>query len=308
MDVKLALISSATAGAITITISILIEVFGGKVGAVLGSVPHVAVLGTIGFYYSLSENDFVEAMLGMPVGMLSNTAYIAGFLLASVLMPTEWFKKYNGRRMLTCWFFALCLYSITAFVGIVIFEACKTSIQRWLVASSCFVIELTVGMLLKLIYKSSEKAAHQAFKLEIFIRGIMTFGLFMIAMAVAHAIPALGGILVNFPTISTVVLLSVWRDKGEEFTVGLCSPLILGMLSALAYCLFSGWIVPIQGLTVGIVISWVLSISLITLPMLYFQTRAVPNADSDLNSAVESRCGEARCNLELMSVYINEVD
>ena len=82
-----ALISSFIAGLVTITVSILVHFFGGALGGALGTVPHVAVVGSIGFSLRLSPSSasFQTAMLVMPIGMLINSFYLASLRIFSYL-------------------------------------------------------------------------------------------------------------------------------------------------------------------------------------------------------------------------------
>ena len=108
-----ALISSFIAGLVTITVSILVHFFGGIVGGALGTVPHVAVVGSIGFSLRLSPSSasFQTAMLVMPIGMLINSFYLAALRIFSYL---SWERK--GRQLL-----AYRMTSIFGASGIIFF-------------------------------------------------------------------------------------------------------------------------------------------------------------------------------------------
>ena len=50
------------------------ERLGPVIGAALGNVPHVAVVGSVGFILQVASSDeFRIAMLSMPLGMLCNS-------------------------------------------------------------------------------------------------------------------------------------------------------------------------------------------------------------------------------------------
>ena len=58
-----AVISSAVASLVTVAVSLALNVFGGRVAAVIGTMPHVAVVGSIGFYAVLELRDFEVAYM-----------------------------------------------------------------------------------------------------------------------------------------------------------------------------------------------------------------------------------------------------
>ena len=60
-------------------LSAMVERLGPVIGGVLGCVPHVAVVGSIGFLLQTASSDeFRIAMLSMPLGMLCNSVLDLG--------------------------------------------------------------------------------------------------------------------------------------------------------------------------------------------------------------------------------------
>lgn len=57
-------------------VSALVERLGPVIGAALGNVPHVAVVGSVGFILQVASSDeFRIAMLSMPLGILCNSTW-----------------------------------------------------------------------------------------------------------------------------------------------------------------------------------------------------------------------------------------
>ena len=81
--VAAAFLSAGIAALVTITVCVLVDHYGGTIAGVIGTVPHVAVVGSVGFATVLPTRDFQVAVLAMPVGMLLNSFYAAAMLAAS---------------------------------------------------------------------------------------------------------------------------------------------------------------------------------------------------------------------------------
>ena len=282
-----ALISSTVAGLVTITVSILVHFFGGIVGGALGTVPHVAVVGSIGFSLRLSPSSasFQTAMLVMPIGMLINSFYLAALRIFSYL---SWERK--GRQLL-----AYRMTSIFGASGIIFFlllflvvfvlkpEDLPLASVR-ILAYLSFFVEFVIGIVLCFGFSNSVVASNEngveeangveenSFKskssklLGFLGRGCTTFVLFFIALALAQSFPALSGILVNLPIVGTVVVSSLWISDSEEVALSTLAPMVLGMLSASLYAILASLFMPFD-IVLGVLLSWCVSVCLVTLPV-----------------------------------------
>ena len=75
-------------------LSAMVERLGPVIGGVLGCVPHVAVVGSIGFLLQTASSDeFRIAMLSMPLGMLCNGVLEVGKFLQWIGW-LEWFPVF----------------------------------------------------------------------------------------------------------------------------------------------------------------------------------------------------------------------
>ena len=75
--IETAIISGCAAGAVAVIVTRLIEVFGGLVGGVIGTLPTTIVAASIGFWFSLDEAQFQEALYVVPLGMLIDGGVLA---------------------------------------------------------------------------------------------------------------------------------------------------------------------------------------------------------------------------------------
>lgn len=281
-----ALISSTIAGFVTITVSILVHFFGGIVGGALGTVPHVAVVGSIGFSLRLSTSStsFQTAMLVMPIGMLINSFYLAALRIFSYL---SWERK-DGHLVayrMTAIFGAsgiIFLLLLTLVVFVLKPEHLPLATVR-ILAYVSFFAEFAIGIVLIVFFsnravvskeRGSEKMNSAEEKKEkrsssvfgFLGRGFITFVLFFIALALAQTLPALSGILVNLPIVGTVVVSSLWISDSEEVALSTLAPMVLGMLSASLYAILASFFMPFD-LVLGILLSWCVSVVFVTLPV-----------------------------------------
>ena len=144
-----ALVSSFVAACVTITVSLLVYYCGGIIGGALGTVPHVAVVGSIGFSLRLSASSlsFQTAMLVMPIGMLNNSFYLAGLRIFSLYGVGADKRKGEMEQMMWTFLFSLAVFLLV--LAVVVFllrpeELPLLELQVWAVAS--FFTQFLVGV------------------------------------------------------------------------------------------------------------------------------------------------------------------
>lgn len=282
-----AIISSCIAAFVIVLVSFLVDRCGGRIAGVLGTVPHVAVVGTVAFEASLNLHEFKVATFSMCFGMFFSAVYLAIVVLASRIVSTGRREQQgdaedaaktavddsvlsSGRyRMLIIVSSGLAAYSILVAAVLAILrpkERSAEQVRGLAVAALC--LQCMVGLALVWCCPSSPRAKSRSPVWHFGARGIVTFALFMSAMAVSKTVPALAGILVNLPLVTTVVLVTVWLSHGETVALGTCGPMALGIMSASSYALTAGHLIPVAGPAVGASISWLLCVALVTLPVL----------------------------------------
>ena len=245
--------------------------------------PHVAVVGSIGFSLRLSPSSasFQTAMLVMPIGMLINSFYLASLRIFSYLSCGQLLAY----RM-TLIFGAsglIFLLLLTLVVFVLKPEDLPLATVR-ILAYLSFFVEFVIGIVLILCFSNSVVASNEGVAEEInsvgennfkskkskllgFLgRGCTTFVLFFAALALAQSFPALSGILVNLPIIGTVVVSSLWMSDSEEVALSTLAPMVLGMLSASLYAILASLFMPVD-VVLGVLLSWCVSVCLVTLPV-----------------------------------------
>lgn len=284
-----AILSSCVAALVVITVSLLVDRCGGRVAGVLGTVPHVAVVGTVAFSTSLSRHEFEVATFSMCFGMFFNAVYLAVVVLVCLALDSASAPREAHRdseeptkavpdasallsghcRLLIALGSGLAAYGILVVFVLTAFrpkDRPAEQVRGCAVAALC--AQCLVGLALVWCRPSAPRAKRRSPLWMLGCRGVVTFVIFFTAMAVSKTVPSLAGILVNLPIVTTVVLVTVWLSQGEAVALGTCGPMALGIMSASSYALTAGHLIPTVGPAIGATISWLLCVLLVTLPVL----------------------------------------
>lgn len=265
METGSALISSTAAAIVVICTSVLIERCGGRIGGILGTLPHVTVIGAIGLYYQLSTSDFRSAMLGMPIGTFCNAIWLTTLLCSSIWLP----MKFKGRWRLTLVVLATYLvWGATLTLLLRILKLCERDYEAMALVIGIWLVQLFLGICLRRVNPGAPKGERKLRSWDILLRALLTFSAFMLAFWLASVEPSFGGAMVNAPFCFTFVLAGVWLAQSEKVAVGACGPMTLGLLSSSAFAQQGAWLVPELGLTSGLLVSWTTAVLFITLPQL----------------------------------------
>ncbi|CAE7497032.1 unnamed protein product [Symbiodinium natans] len=249
--------SASVAALVIVVITAAVERFGGVVGGVLGTVPHVAVVASVGFILQTTRRvDFEIAMLGMPLGMLSNS------LLCSILrLVTSWprlqrlLPSRSGLRMAVAMVIGLSCYAASVALAILGFKPDTRPLEVVRVVAVCaWLCELLLGLgLLQLPTSTATGKRPRSGSAILAGRGAATFCVFLSAMLLADSVPALAGIIANVPIVSVAVIMILWMSQGEDVAMGCLAPMVLGMLSPSAYAMLASQLMLLWHPAVGAV-------------------------------------------------------
>ena len=264
-----AFISAGIAALVTITVCVLVDYYGGTIAGVIGTVPHVAVVGSVGFAAVLPIRDFQIAVLAMPVGMLCNSLYTAAMLAASRLLSRRTGES-RWRRLLAVVACGLATFAC----GLAVLLAAVRPRERPLgtavaLAASSWGAEAALGAWMVRAFPSAPRGESKSSVAALLARGAVTFCVFLLALWLSKKYPAAAGVLVNLPIVTTVVVVSVWRAQGEDVAMSCLGPMVLGMLSASMYALLASELIPRAGTAGGAVAAWFASVGAVTLPVLW---------------------------------------
>eukprot|EP00928_Gymnodinium_smaydae_P072573 TRINITY_DN55913_c0_g1_i1.p1 TRINITY_DN55913_c0_g1~~TRINITY_DN55913_c0_g1_i1.p1 ORF type:complete len:336 (+),score=28.79 TRINITY_DN55913_c0_g1_i1:70-1008(+) len=282
---------------VIVVMCLLVEKLGGLVGSVLGTVPHVAVVGSVGFIVqTATEQDFEVAMLSMPMGLLCNSLLLLTIRITSwcPLLRRDSFQSWKHLRLPICFVAGLCSYASGVALVMLVFRPKSRSLWTVrLVAIAAFAAQFLIGVLVVLCFSAPAQASQRPRSswLVLLGRAVVTFCTFFAAVAIAEAVPALAGILANLPIISGAIIIMLWRSQGEELTMACMGPMILGMLSASAYAIISSRLMIVMHPAGGAITSWFASVVSITSSTLFFLQRCGKSVSSDkiINEADRKR-------------------
>jgi len=276
----------------------MVERLGPVIGGVLGCVPHVAVVGSIGFLLQTASSDeFRIAMLSMPLGMLCNSFLFFGVRVAAFLPICDG-KTPTGRLSLCLACGALC-YAAGLIAIIMGLRPKEQSMQiAWLAAVAAFVLEFLVGLVLMYLTPSSSHGTQHSSCKVLMARGVPPFCVVFLAMVLARSSPALAGIVANLPMVSGMAIIILWMGQGEEVAIGSMGPMTIGQLSAAAYAMISSELMLLWHPALGCVVSWILSLAVITKPSLMILQRL---DQKHKEHAVEYDSAKARSETEVSS-------
>ena len=260
--------SAFIAAAVIVVVTLLVERRGGVIGGMLGTVPHVAVVGSCAFFKNLGMVDFQRAVLAMPVGMLMNSVFALTLALSTTHLTLRRCRLLVvvGLAMLT---FAILVALLLLLLRL---DAQPLALVRALAFCS-FALELCIGVWMAQRFPSPPKTDRRSSLRAFAFRALLTFTAFLSAMAVARSVPALAGILANLPLVTTFVFIVLWMTQSEAVAVGAAGTIVIGMLSASSYALLASWLMPALHAVGGVVASWLLAVGCVTAPLLWWLRR-----------------------------------
>ena len=201
--------------------------------------PHVAVFGSIGFHLKReadaaaglarpSPDVFERSTLAMPLGMMANAVLqvvFREFARGSALEGPR-------RRLAATCAVASLTYAAVVAAGVPLVQSLETAAALWGAAVGAVVVHIAIALAMLRTHVHAPRGKTKQKALAVLARGVGTALIFLVAMAVARTLPALSGVLVNFPFVTLGTLTSVWLGQGEDVAVGAIAPMAIGMTSA----------------------------------------------------------------------------
>jgi len=277
MDIRSSLIYSSMAAVIVVIVSVMIEHLGARFGGILGTVPHVIIMGVAGLYTQLSIPEFRLAMFGIPIGSLGNGVYLGIILLGSHKLKFK-LSVISRLKVLIC----SALASFAGFLSVMqlIFDIFKqTEAGAWVISIGCSIVQLFLGLWFCRLHPAAPVDEQHLRVCDLLTRAIVTFSVFMFSLWLATIAPVMGGAVLNAPILTTIVFVVVFLSQGEKVAVGTCGPMTLGMLSVNAFVILVAWLVPQYGLVIGLISSWFGAVIFITVPQLILSRRIKPESE-----------------------------
>ncbi len=266
-SIRAVIIPSMSAGVIAVLASVVVERFGGRKGGAMATIPSTVIAAAIGFYEVDQGVGFLKAMAVIPVGMFVS----AGFLTVWRVLPRRLHSLTSTSR--------LVVTSIVSVAAWIFFAAIVAEIQRKfdpspggaIVWGVCAILAtVMLGLFLLREKVDAPRGKRRVGVLQLFLRGLASTIAIGIALIIAKSgMPVVGGLVSAFPAIFLTTMVSTWISQGHEVPVGAVAPMVMGAASVGLFSLLSIWLFPLLGVIPGVIAAWILSVSFVTVPLVY---------------------------------------
>ncbi len=266
-SIRAVIIPSMSAGVIAVLASVVVERFGGRKGGAMATIPSTVIAAAIGFYEVDQGVGFLKAMAVIPVGMFVS----AGFLTVWRVLPRRLHSLTSTSR--------LVVTSIVSVAAWIFFAAIVAEIQRKfdpspggaIVWGVCAILAtMMLGLFLLREKVDAPRGKRRVGVLQLFLRGLASTIAIGIALIIAKSgMPVVGGLVSAFPAIFLTTMVSTWISQGHEVPVGAVAPMVMGAASVGLFSLLSIWLFPLLGVIPGVIAAWILSVSFVTVPLVY---------------------------------------
>jgi hypothetical protein len=266
-----ALLPALLAGGMAIAATLAVERWGGVVGGVLGSLPTTIVPAALGLYAANRGIEaFHDALHVTPVGMLLNV----GFLYLWRVLPDRLPQGSLAKRLALMLFLSLSAWAVMAFLGVSLVEvASREGIRPFWLGLGATVLTLGAGLAATWTPRPAPKGKRKVSVPVVLARGLLTAAAIGTSVLIARSAPEQGvgslvaGIAAVFPAIFMTTMAGLWLSQGAAVPSGAVGPMMLGSCSVSTFSLLAAWLMPELGAGPGASLSWVLSISLVSLPV-----------------------------------------
>ncbi len=260
------------AGTVAVVITLAIERFGGRVGGLLGTLPSTIVPAAWGIHQaSASHDQFIIAMLGVPVGMLLN----GGFLFCWRVVPPRLPSGSLGIRLAMTLGLSLSAWAAAA-AGVVVGvgRLSADAETRTVIGIGAALALIAAGLIATRRAPPSPRGRRGVGPLTLLLRGSGAAVAVGLAVWIAHAgEPLLAGIASVFPAIFLTTMVALWLAQGEAVPVGAVGPMMLGSSSISVFALIAAMTFPVVGPALGTGLSWIGAALLATAPATWWVVR-----------------------------------
>jgi len=248
-------LSAFLAGLVATGVTLAIERWGGLVGGVLGTVPSTIVPAAAGMHLSGGEDELLQSMAIVPLGMLLN----ALFLGVWVMLPSRLGER---RPLLVTTLVSLIVWASAGVVLLMIIsKAASLGASHWTIGFGGLFLLIGLAVRFNLETRPTPKGAHQVHWPVLIGRG--SAAAVAIGCAVwlsSQGLPLLAGLAAVFPAIFLTSMVALWLAQGETVPQGAAGPMMLGGVSVAVYALVIMWSLPTLGPFFGSLLAWLAAV------------------------------------------------
>tara|TARA_B100000767_G_scaffold18570_3_gene17006 strand:+ start:4092 stop:4922 length:831 start_codon:yes stop_codon:yes gene_type:complete len=262
MIVFTVIISAIIAGLVAILVTLAIEKFGGLIGGVLGTIPSTIIPAAAGVYLIDGEEGLLSSMSIVPLGMLVNGLFLGVW----ILLP-RYISNFKNPLLITT-ICSILTWATFAFIALKLADMSQSNDMSpailGIIGLFCLIV---VSIFFNLKTRPSPKGDNKVPLLILSIRGAAAAIAIGVALILAQiGQPLIAGLASAFPAIFLTSMVALWISQGITVPQGAAAPMMLGGASVAVYSLIVMWSIPSNGIIIGSIIAWVLSVSLWSIP------------------------------------------
>jgi len=239
------LLLSFVVGSVWISLlSVFSERLGTRIGGAVAGIPATMVVSIFFIGYTQSSSAAISSAAVVPLMLGINIIYSIIYILLA---------RYN-----------FCAGFFGSLLAWALMSVAPLYLSFGLIASIAFyiiVLVLSVFVYRKLKIRSFKGRKIRYSVVQMLFRAGLSGVLIVAAVLMARfAGPVLGGIFASFPVLTVALILILYRQQGKEYVESILKNFVIGgTLNVLVFILVLGGLVPVNGLLVGTLVSFIIS-------------------------------------------------
>lgn len=230
---------------IVVTVTIIAERYGTKVGGILGTLPHLIIIAFVFIALNKDEEFASRAASVVPIEVGINIMFL--FL----------FAHFSNRSLVTCLTISLAAW-LACSVALVIIDF--HDIYLSLVAfGACWITAVILFERVKGIGSVAQVKVEYTWK-KLIARGSLAGVVIAFAVVMSNVGSVLSGIFSVFPAMFLSTMIISHREHGPKFVSGLAKSMIFGTPSVTSYAVGVHFLYPEVGIIWGTLTSAVIAI------------------------------------------------
>lgn len=248
-------LSALFAGLVATGVTLAIERWGGLVGGVLGTVPSTIVPAAAGMHLSGSQDELLQSMAIVPLGMLLNALFLGVWVMLPNHLSTRRPLLVTTLVSLIVW--ACAGVALLAIIG----TATNSGASHWTIGFIGLVLLIALAVRFNLKARPTPKGSRKVqWPVLVGRGGAAAFAIGCAVWLSSQGLPLLAGLAAVFPAIFLTSMVALWLAQGETVPQGAAGPMMLGGVSVAVYALVVMWSIPAFGPVFGSILAWVVAV------------------------------------------------
>lgn len=266
-----ALIAGLLSGVVAMTITRLIEHFGGIIGGVLGTMPTTVVLLGFGFATTLKDEDeFRLSLYLVPMGMFINMFFLLVWRLLPALLKKQ--QRSFGANLAILIATSLGVWFLLASGSYLLNgKLLHRDVQSVLIAGLVSLgLVVVIGLGISFHHVDAPRGNKPVTWRMLFLRGTFAAVSIFFTVYLGTWSPTLGGIFATFPVLFMTTMVSLWMAQGSGVPTGATGPMILGGTATPVYSLAFAVLKARLGMGTAFVAAYAAAVLCVSIPTFAF--------------------------------------